>query len=419
MDSYDVIVIGGGPTGFPAAIQAARMGAKTLLVEKSGQLGGSTTLNRVAFPGIFHAWGRQVIAGIGWDVVCRTVEVDGGELPDFSDIHARHWQHQVRLCPTIMTALIDEDIQQSGCELLLHTIPASVTREDEQWQVQLCGKEGLFTVSTKWLIDASGDANAARMAGCPIQPRNEELQPGTLVFCLEGYDSKDIDIDTLDLAAQRALAEGKLERGDFGWGGHSFGQLVRSRGKNAIHTPEIDAVDSAGKTHAELKSRAALLRVFRFLKKYPGFEGLHIAWCAPECGIRETRCIVGESQITYDDYISGKRWPDAVCYSFYPIDLHTHDGLKYEKLAEGVVPTIPLSAMIPVGTTQFLAAGRCTSGDQLAHSAYRVQASCMAMGQAAGAVAALCAQQGQANAAQVDFAELKSALEAQGAVFPD
>lgn len=418
MNHFDVIVFGGGPTGFPAAIQAARMGAKTLLIEKSGQLGGTTTLNRVAFPGIFHAWNRQVIAGIGWDVVRRTVELEGHELPDFADVHARHWRHQIRLCPVLMAALIDEDIRQSGCELLLHTLPAAIERDADQWRIQLCGKEGLFEVGAKWIIDGTGDANAAQMAGCPLKPKGDELQPGTMVFSFDGYDADDIDIEQLDADALQALAEGRLEHGDFGWSGESLRQLVNSRGKNAIHINDIDASDSVGKTEAEMKGRAAILRMYRFLKERPGFENLGISWCAPECGIRETNVIEGETTVTYDDYISGKHWPDAVSYSYYPIDLHTHHGLQYEKLAEGVVPTIPLSALVPRGVTQLLAAGRCASGDRLAHSAFRVQASCMGMGQAAGAVAALSADSGESDAQQVDFAQLRQALEAQGAIFP-
>lgn len=418
MKLYDVIVIGGGPSGFPAAIQAARMGAKTLLVEKSGQLGGATTLNRVAFPGIFHAWGRQVIAGIGWDVVRRTVELQGNELPDFSDINARHWRHQVRLCPVLMAALIDEDVRESGCELLLHTVPAAIQKNGAQWRVQLCGKEGLLEVGAKWIIDATGDANAAQLAGCPLKPKSNELQPGTMVFIFDGYDPADIDIEALNADALQALADGVLLHGDFGWSGDSLHQLVHSRGNNAVHITDIDATDSAGKTEAEMKGRAAILRLYRFLKGRPGFENLRVNWCAPECGIRETRLIDGETTISYDDYITGKHWPDAISYSFYPIDLHTHHGLTYEKLAEGVVPTIPLSAMTPRGVHQFLGVGRITSGDRLAHSAYRVQGSCMAMGQAAGAVAALCADRGQTDARQVDFVQLRQALEAEGAIFP-
>lgn len=415
---YDVAVIGGGPAGYPAAVQAARMGAKVLLVERSGQLGGTTTLNRVAFPGIFHAWGRQVIAGIGWDLVRRTVELEGGALPDFSDTSVRHWRHQVRLCPSIYAALIDEAVTSAGVDLLLHTLPASIQRNGAAWDLQLCGKEGLHTVGARWIIDATGDANAAQLAGCPLLPRSAELQPGTLVFRLEGYEPADIDIPALDVAALRALETGDLAPTDFGWSGKSLGQLVHSRGQNAIHIRDLDAADSRGRTELEVEGRRALLRVYRFLRRQPGFERVSIAWSAPEAGVRETRCIQGRKLITYADYIGGRTWPDAVSYSYYPIDLHTAEGLTYEKIPEGIVPSIPLGALLPEGVNGFMAVGRCASGDQLANSAYRVQASCMAMGQAAGAVGALAARNNLADAASVDFMALRDALESQGAIVP-
>ena len=419
MKSFDVMVLGGGPAGFPAAIQAARAGARVLLVEKSGQLGGTTSLNRVAFPGIFHAWGRQIIAGIGWDLVRRTVELEGRKLPDFSDIHASHWKHQIPLCPTLFSALIDQDVIQSGCELCLHTMLATIRpKPGGGWVVTLCGKEGLYEVETAWCIDATGDANAASLAGCPFQADSPELQPGTLVFRLDGYNPESMDIPRLDEAARMALKEGKLHKGDFGWSGDSLRSLLSSRGNNSIHIFPINAVDSPGKTSAEILGRAALLRIYRFLKTLPGFETLHFTWSAPECGIRETRRIAGRSMVTYKEYVSGWHWPDAVCYSFYPIDLHTDEGLKYEKLKEGIVPTIPLSAMLPQGVPGFLCAGRCASGDRLANSAYRVQASCMAMGQAAGAAAALAVQSGLAEADLVNLSDLRKVLEAQGAIFP-
>ncbi|WP_269522285.1 FAD-dependent oxidoreductase [Coraliomargarita parva] len=419
MKTYDAVIIGGGPAGFPAAIQAARMGVRTLLVEKSGMLGGTTTLNRVAFPGLFHAWGKQIISGIGWDLVRRAVEIEGNEFPDFSQVPDRHWKHQVYLCPTLLATLIDEAVVESACELRLHTMPASIEKIEDRWRVQLCGKEGLFEIESKWIIDATGDANAAALAACPIKAPEAHLQPGTLAFEFGGYNPANIDIDQLNKAAMTALASGQLEKGDFGWSGHSLDQLVGTKGKNAIHTAGIDGFDSKGKTKAELKSRKALLRVYRFLKAQPGFENLFVNWCAPECGIRATRCIEGDTTITYEDYTSGKRWDDAVCYSYYPIDLHTDEGLTYEMLKKGIVPTIPLSAMTPKGTSGFLVAGRCISGDPLAHSAFRVQASCMAMGQAAGAVAALATKKGFSRPSQVDRHELQAALVTQGAIFPE
>ncbi|WFB36591.1 FAD-dependent oxidoreductase [Kiritimatiellota bacterium B12222] len=417
--SYDLVVCGGGPAGFPAAIQAARNGSRVLLVEKSGMLGGATTLNRVAFPGLFSAWGKQIIAGIGWDLVRAAALESGHTLPDFTQLPERHWHHQISLCPTVLAATLDQAVIDSGCDLLFHTLPAAVSGgQGKDWQLVLCGKEGLHTVTAKWLIDCTGDANLAALAGCELSPPASSLQPATLVFRMEGYELDDLNIEAIDQQVPEALASGELHSSDLGWGAKSVSQLLYTHGENAIHIPRVNATSSRGKTQAEIAGRQSVMRVFRFLKKQPGLEKLKIDWCAPECGIRETRSIIGESTISHQDYQTGRLWDDAVCYSFYPIDLHTDEGLDCRKLAPGTFPTLPLSAMTPKGVKQFLVAGRCISGDRLANSAFRVQASSMAMGQAVGAVASCAVQAGLHHPADLPADSWKQAIRKQGGIVP-
>jgi hypothetical protein len=126
---------------------------------------------------------------------------------------------------------------------------------------------------------------------------------------------------------------------------------------------------------------------------------------------------VGETTITCDDFTSGRLFDDAVCYSFYPIDLHDRHGVTPKPLSPGTVPTIPLGALIPKGSRNLLAAGRCLSSDRLANSALRVQASCMAMGQAAGATAALAARSAT-TPRSVPLGELRTLLREHGAIVP-
>ncbi|MDZ4199917.1 MAG: FAD-dependent oxidoreductase [Kiritimatiellia bacterium] len=417
-EAFDVVVIGGGPAGVPAAIQAARAGAKTLLVERTGMLGGTTTVGGVSFPGIFHAWGRQVIAGIGWELVERCVREGGGKLPDFSKVPDRPNRHQIWINPSLYAALCDEAAEAAGVNLLFHAMPAAMESSPEGWTATLCTKSGLHAVTTRLLIDCTGDANVVALAGGSLR-FSSETQPATLVCRLRGYDPATTDLAAIERSFEEAVRVGKVSYTDVGWR-HTASNIslwLRSRGGNLSHIDAMSAHTSEGRTRLELDARRALLRVFRFLKKQPGLELLEIEWMAAECGVRETAVIEGEKTVTLEDYTSGRVWDDAVCYSYYPIDLHTRadPGLDFRLLATGVVPTIPLGALLPRGTRNLLAAGRCICSDRLAHSALRVQATCMATGQAAGAVAALAAQRG-VDAREVERPALLRLLQAHGAI---
>ncbi len=190
--SYDVAVVGGGPAGSVAAIQAARLGARTLLVEKNGILGGATTSAGINVPGLFHAWGKQVIAGIGWHLVNRAVQLAGDQLPDFARYDRPVNVLQVRVNPAIYAALLDDAVLGSGAALSLHTMLAAVHRRDSEWRLTLCGKEGLRAERARVLVDGTGDANAVTLAGYEPE-RNAELQPGTLNVTLSGYDPATLD----------------------------------------------------------------------------------------------------------------------------------------------------------------------------------------------------------------------------------
>ncbi|MFZ4398296.1 MAG: FAD-dependent oxidoreductase [Kiritimatiellia bacterium] len=420
---YDVIVIGGGSAGVIAAIQAGRAGAKTLLIEKTGLLGGTLTNGGVNFPGLFHAWGRQVIAGIGWELVSRSVAEAGETLPDFTDYKRGHWLLQVRVNAFLYAALSDEAVVAAGVDILLHAMPAALTeaRGGDGWDVTLCTKTGLTTCHARVVIDATGDANAASLAGLPVVIP-EETQPATLSCLASGYDIAHLDLATINRAFDAEVKAGRLDYTDASWDttAANVGAWLGQRGANASHVHHINARDSAGKTRLELDGRGRLLRLYRFLRRQPGLEKLDIAHLAPECGVRETAIICGKRTVTVADYCSGRRWDDALCYAFYPIDLHTSDGcgLRVAPLSEGVVPTVPRGALLPEGSRNFLVAGRCLSSDRLANSALRVQATCMATGQAAGAMAALSAAKG-VDPEDVPVVNVHALLREHGAIIPE
>lgn len=419
-DSYDVIILGGGTAGVVAAIQAARAGATTLLVEKTGMLGGTVTTGGVPNPGLFHAWHRQVIAGLGWELVTRALAETGQTPPVPACDPARHWADHVHVDRFLFAALCDEMVVASGAHLLLHTMVAAVSPAADGWTVTLCTKTGLTTRTARVLIDCTGDANAVALAGFPLSVP-EETQPATLCCHVSGYDLSQVDCTALNQAMEAAVQRGELQYTDASW--HT-GQALASNwliqaGENANHLHHINARDSEGKTELELEARRGLLRLYRFLRQQPGLQGLRIEHLAPECGVRETVTIRGKATVTVEDYTSGRLWEDAVCYSYYPIDLHTSSGggLNCQPLAEGMVPTIPRRAMLPADSRNLVVAGRCLSSDRLANSALRVQATAMATGQAAGAMAALSAASGT-EVEQVPLAEIRALLGEHGAIVP-
>ena len=414
--SYDVIVMGGGAAGVTAAVQAARAGASTLLVEKQAQLGGTTTTGGINAIQSFFAYGQQVIAGIGWELVCRSAEALGQPTPDGSRFGESHGVTVTVVDRAIYAAVADQAVLEAGVELSLHTMLGAIGHEGDYWRLTLCGKQGLYEVLGRVVIDCTGDCNAIALAGLGVN-RSPQRQPGTLALKLTGYEADNLDYPRIQAAFDAEVAAGRMRRSDTGWFQGDVKPLLKGYGGNCVHVVSDEASDSRGRTHAELEARRIMLRLVRFFRSQPGLEELTVSWFAPETGIRETVTIQGRVKITQEDYQSGRLWPDAVSYSFYPIDIHTDEGLDYQPLPRGTLPTIPFRAMLPVNGRQVLAAGRCICGDRGAFSAYRVQASCMAIGQAAGAAAALANRIG-CDVAQVPVDDIRNLLRRHGAIVP-
>jgi len=410
----DVLIIGGGTAGTIAAIQAGRLGVRTILVEAGSQLGGTTTTAGVDLPGLFHAWGRQIIAGIGWELVCSTVKLNNDRLPNFSVPYGtEHWKHQVRLNGGLYAALAEEACVNAGVQLRYYEMPLSIQHGDLGWRVRIAGKGQQIELLARQVLDCTGNAAVIGLMGLPRQ-RESAIQPGTLIYRLAGFDADRAGLDDMEGKARDAVKAGRLESADFR---HNLPSFLAAGGENAMHVPDADSTTSELHTQTNIRGRQSLLRMMRFLKQFPGFENLRLERLQPETGVRETYRIVGENIVTADDYIQGRKFDNAVAYSFYPIDLHDEHGIRPNQLPSGIVPTIPLGALIPRSSRDVMAAGRCISSDRLANSALRVQASCMAMGQAAGVTCALAAQM-NLTPAQVPLADILKTLRAQGAITP-
>jgi hypothetical protein len=423
-DHFDVIIIGGGPAGLAAAMQAGHGGLRVLLIEKSGVLGGTTTLSGVNFPGLFHAWGKQVIAGYGWELTKRAVMEGGGSLPDFADWRRHHWLLQIPVNIPLYAALADEMIAAAGAHTLFHAMCFSGKRRNENWILDVAVKEGGRKFSAPYLLDCTGDANVAALLGFPLR-QNQQRQPATLIFKLGGYDPSELNYESLQKSFDAECHAGRLDPGFIGGREDGIRPFLENHGQNKMHVTGGEASSSSGKSEVEKIARSILLKLFRFLRCQPGLQGLRIEHLAMECGIRETRTLAGEVTITEEDYLTGRMWPDSLCHSFYPVDIHKPDGdgIDIRPLPEGIVPTVPLAAMMPQqqpgvnGQDHFLVAGRCVSSDQAANSALRVQASCMAMGQAAAAAVVVAARR-NTGIRCAEAEEIRTLLRGHGAITP-
>jgi len=372
-NEIDVLVVGGGTAGAIAAIQAGRAGASTLILERNSQLGGTMTTGGVAFPGLFDAWGKQVISGIGWELVKESVEVDGGTLPDFAKVPQRHWHNQVFINQFLYAILAEEKCEAAGVQIAYYEFPQTVTPTAEGWQVDCIGFGTSRRVHCKQIIDCTGGAEVVGMLGLP-RLREEERQPGSMLFKL------------------------------------GSGHLPGREQVHRLYVHGADSTNSRTATEANLTGRRAVLDKVRKEKK----QLMHLQ---PETGFRESYRIVGETIVTVNDYTSGKQFDDAISYAFYPVDLHTKSGVKPKPLKPGTVPSIPLRALIPKGSRNIIVAGRSVCSDRLANSGLRVQASCMGMGQAAGAAATLAAK-GSTTPLEVPLEKIHQLLREHGAIIP-
>jgi glycine/D-amino acid oxidase-like deaminating enzyme len=407
----DVLVVGGGTAGAIAAIQAGRAGAATVLIESGSQLGGTTTTGGVAFPGIFHAWGKQIVGGIGWELVEDCVRLNGDSLPDFSILPDHHWQHQVAVNAALYTLLAEEKCLQAGVDIRYYETPTQLEFKQGLWHVEALGKGSSTHITCKQIIDCTGNALIASMAGFDVI-REAETQPGSLVFRIGGYDYNSLDLKLIPQKYHRVLRENMLVVQERSSGENSFVPY------GYVYVTAADSTTSESHTIANQQGRKALLKLLRELRSFPGCEHVKILDLKTETAVRETYRIDGIYKMTHLDYVEGKVFEDSLSHSFYPIDLHREGKSIYQEfLKPGIVASVPLRALIPRESTNFLVAGRCVSSDRLANSALRVQASCMGMGQAAAATAVLAAKQGT-TPAEVPVDDIKQLLEEHGAIVP-
>jgi len=380
--NYDVIVVGGGPAGIGAALAAAETGARTVLIERDSIIGGTTVQAEVCDIGLFYAWKKQIIAGPAWDLVVKAVEEAHGSLPDFSLQEPDKWMEScVHVDPEVYSRVAKETLRKAGVVLIMNNEVTSVERTADGWKID--------SITGRQVIDATGNATVAALAGAErVKSPDSIRQPGSFFLWISSK-GMDFDWEAVNRAQKEAIEDGELLPTDMPVGMSFF---ISKGGGSGCYIPLADNSTPEARVETNQRGIEARDRVLAFIRRQKGLEDVELVSSAREVGVRETYRVVGEKTITEQDYLQGIVPDDALAWSYWMVDEHNAGkSARLVFLEEGKVGAISLGAMLPKGVGNMLVAGRAISSDQGANSALRVQASCMAMGQAAGVVAALAA----------------------------
>lgn len=421
--SYDVVVCGGGPAGFIAAIAAARGGASTALVERYGFLGGMATTGYVAPISEFGFAGERVIGGIPWEFIER-LEGMGGAFVEWPKGNVDFDIELYKLCAQRM-------VLEAGVDLYMHSSLIGCEMEGNKLvNVFIENKNGLESLSAKRFIDATGDADLCHLADVPMQPDTDgEVQPSSFCFVLSGVDTgSELLQRYMHHSGKNGASECKpirekllklKEEGtvlpDFG--GPWFNNVMHE-GSVAVNITRAaaDSTDNRDFTAAECRLREDIFTFTEALRKVaPEFKDCYVSSTAPQAGIRESRRILGVHTVTAEEYVSGMKYPDSISRGAHPIDVHSSKGNDQELIRLKQAAFVPYRALITEDFPNLLVAGRCLSADRKAMASLRVQASCMGLGQAAGVAAAQSLEEGKA-VQDIDTGILVSRLRDMGAV---
>ncbi len=413
----DVVVVGGGPGGVAAALSAAQAGARVLLIEQYGMLGGMATVGLVNPFMTFFAGQRQIIFGSFQKLLDKLASFPGGlggpkgPWAFDSDVYARATEE---LC------------QEAGIELLFHSYLCDAAKEGETLKAAIyASKSGLQAASAKVFVDATGDADLAALAGCPFEqgrPGDGLTQPMTCCFEMSGVDEERMPSKTdIDNAFKAARARGEVSI-PLDWGVLYFytthpGQ-VHFNNTRIVRRHGTDVDDM---TWAEAEGRRQAFELAAWMiANITGFEQAHLSRLPGQVGVRESRRIVGDYTLIAEDVTEARKHPDAIACGSYMVDIHDPDGggVVHQWPPAGDWYDIPYRCLLPQGARNLVIAGRPISSTHEAHSATRVMPIAAAIGDGAGVAAALAAE-ADGDLRAIDLNKLREQLKAQGAFLGD
>jgi len=424
---YDVVVLGGGPSGLAAAAAAGARGCRTLLIERYGFLGGMGTAAGVTnFCGLFanvHGDIQQVVHGVADDLLARIDRYGGLNAPHlvFGKTKAQAYD------TAAFKRAADDLLFASRAEILFHALAAGIikTSDDRVDALIIETKSGRAAVRAKVFIDCSGDGDLAAWAGAPFELGDDDgqlLYP-TLMFRVNGVDPEAAK-DAVQAIPELMDAASRAGRAQF----PRKGAIVRPQ-RNPIewrvnvtqlktgNGRALDGTNADELSAGEIEGRRQAFAFFDFLKREaPGFANAYIVDIPPQLGIRETRRITGHYQLTGDDVVSCASFDDTIGVNGWPLELHVAGDVQWrwpDIPGSRGYNHLPYRMLLPLKVRNLLVAGRCASMTHDGQSAARVSGACFVMGEAAGTAAQLALAAG-CDPADIAVDALQAALETNG-----
>ena len=396
LGSFDVAVCGGGIAGVCAAVTAARQGAKVVLIESSGMLGGTITLcgmgNLIDADnkgGIIQEMRDFLDArGMTWARRGDKVDKDGKVIPG-NLLHGEGVKY-----------FLDKICAEAGVTVLFHSMVCSAKHtEGHIHELLLCTMCGNFSLNAKVYVEATGNGALADLVGCqwecgdPDEHRPSPVSMGSTAIGLPAdYNGTDYEDDKTVYAEKMAKygitcssQQGSIVKSPYGYWGTDFTMGYDVVPDNIVHLSKVIS-----------QKRKEAFDVIEAHQQIPGFEKMKINSTNPQIGIREGRRIFGQYRISNEDILSGARFEDAVCLVTFHVDvhkLHKDDTIEQTRGYEMQPYHIPYRSMLPLGSDNMILAGRCISGDFYPFSSYRVIGNMAGVGEAAGYAAAICAKE--------------------------
>lgn len=434
-EGYDLVVAGGGPAGTAAAVCAARLGARVLLLEATGCLGG---MGSSALVSNWYSLGdgqQLFVGGFILEVIHALCREKLATPSAIANIEKGKYVGAVGFDPEGLKILLDRFCKEAGVEVRFFTrvIDVDADRQGRRVNGVISNSvEGHRFIRAKTFIDATGDAILAELCGAPARAAGRDtpnIMPPTLCATIA-----DIDFDRFAKASQQGMVDKAIADKYFSQADHHVPGIMRS-GKttatmNAGHLFRTDALKTRSLSDGMVLGRKLVQEYAAFYRKYmPGCEEMKVMSTGGLLGVRESRRIVGEYELNYEDFKARRHFADQIAVYCKAIDIHVYDlspqeyqryheeYTKIDKLKRGESYGIPYGVLVPKGWTNLWVAGRCVSSDIKVNGAIRDQPGCSMMGQAAGTAAVQSIHTGQA-AHELDTAQLVETLRKAGANLP-